>query len=67
MELDLQDGEKKKQTINLLILYSPPLPISISHKVRKGVTVFNNAIKQKNNTYLDLGFSPNGMMLRLNF
>ena len=33
----------------------------------KGVTVFNSSLKQKNNAHLDLGFLPNGVMLRLNF
>jgi len=36
-------------------------------KVLKGVTAFNNEIKQKNNKNLDLGFSSNGIIFRLNF
>ena len=36
-------------------------------KVRQGVEIYNNSIKQKNNANLDVGFSPNGLMLQLNF
>ena len=41
--------------------------VGANNKAREGVAVFNNAIKQKNNANLDLGFSPGGVMLRLNF
>ncbi|MCL2311988.1 MAG: hypothetical protein FWC41_05810 [Firmicutes bacterium] len=36
-------------------------------KILKGVKVFNNSIRQNNNASLDLGFSSNGVMLRLSF
>ena len=36
-------------------------------KTNKGILIFNNSVKQKNNSNLNLGFSPNGMALRLNF
>jgi len=39
----------------------------VNVKVLKGVTAFNDAIKQKNNANIDLGISTHGMMLRLNF
>jgi hypothetical protein len=41
--------------------------IGSSILAKKGITIFNNSIKQRNNTNLDLGISPNGIMLRLNF
>ncbi|MCL2290366.1 MAG: hypothetical protein FWC34_06645 [Bacteroidetes bacterium] len=36
-------------------------------KILKGVKVFNNSVRQNDNASLDLGFSPGGVMLRLNF
>jgi len=41
--------------------------VGANKKAKEGVDVFNNAIRQKNNANLDLGFSPGGVMLRLNF
>jgi hypothetical protein len=41
--------------------------IGANNKAREGVAVFNNTIKQKNSTNVDLSFSPNGMSLKLNF
>jgi hypothetical protein len=41
--------------------------VQSADNLRKGVDIFNNTIKQKNNTNIDLGFSPNGMILKLNF
>jgi len=41
--------------------------VGANNKAKEGVAVFNNAIKQKNNANLNLGFSPNGMMFRLTF
>jgi len=38
-----------------------------NEKRHKGIKIYNNAIKQKNSTYLGLDVSPNGMSLRLNF
>jgi len=38
-----------------------------NNKARKGVAVFNNEIKNKNNTSFDVGFSTNGMVIRLIF
>jgi len=35
--------------------------------IRKGVDIYNNSIKQKNNPNIDIGISTNGMMFRLNF
>jgi len=37
------------------------------NKTKEAIDIFNNAIKQKINANLDLGFSPGGVMLRLNF
>jgi hypothetical protein len=36
-------------------------------KAKKGVAVYNQSIKQKNNANLNLGFYPNGMALKMNF
>jgi hypothetical protein len=36
-------------------------------KILKGVKIFNHSKIQNNHTNLDLGFSPNGVILRLNF
>ena len=41
--------------------------VGANKKIKEGVTVYNNALKQKNNANLDLGFSPNGVIMRLNF
>ena len=41
--------------------------VGANNKVKEGVEIYNKSIKQKNNTSLDLGFSSNGMGLRLNF
>jgi hypothetical protein len=41
--------------------------VGANNKAKEGITVFNNAIKQSNNANLGLGFSPNGVNLRLNF
>jgi len=41
--------------------------VGANNKAKEGVTIFNNSIKQSSNTNLDLGFSPAGVMLRLNF
>ena len=38
-----------------------------NNKTNKGVLILNNAVKQKNSTNVNLGFSPNGMALKLNF
>ena len=38
-----------------------------NNKAKKGVAVFNNEIKNKNNTSFDVGFSTNGMVIRLIF
>jgi len=41
--------------------------VGANKKVKQGVDIYNNAIKQKSSTNLDLGFSTNGVSLRLNF
>jgi hypothetical protein len=41
--------------------------VGANNKAKAGIDLFNNAIKQSSNTNLDLGFSPGGVMLRLNF
>ena len=41
--------------------------VGANNKAKEGITVFNNAIKQSKNTSIDLGFSPKGVMLRLEF
>jgi len=41
--------------------------VGANNKAREGVAIFNNDIKQKHNANFDLGFSPGGVMLRLNF
>jgi len=41
--------------------------IASHNKAKQGIAIYNNAIKQKNSTNLDLGFSPNGLLLKLNF
>jgi len=41
--------------------------IGANNKAIEGIAVYNNAIKQKNSTSLDLGFSPGGVMLKLSF
>jgi hypothetical protein len=41
--------------------------VGASNKAREGIDVYNKSIKQKNNTNLNLGFSPNGMVVKLNF
>jgi len=41
--------------------------IGANNKAKEGVAIYNNAIKQKSVTNLDVGFSINGMSLRLNF
>jgi len=40
--------------------------VGANNKAKEAITVFNNAIRQSNNANLDLGFSPGGVMLRLN-
>jgi len=37
-----------------------------NNKARMGIALFNQSVKQKNNISLDLGFSPGGMLLKLN-
>ena len=41
--------------------------VGANNNAKEAVAIFNNAIKQSNNANLDLGFSPGGVMLRLNF
>jgi len=41
--------------------------VGANNKAKKGITVFNNAVRQSKNTSIDLGFSPGGVMLRLGF
>jgi hypothetical protein len=41
--------------------------ISAKKTIKKGIDAYNNSTKQKNNTNLNLGFSPNRMSIRLNF
>ena len=43
------------------------LETGANNKARKGIELFNQSVKQKNNTNLDLGFLPNGVLLRLIF
>ena len=50
-----------------LIAISIGFEAGASKKAREGVAIYNNSIKQKNSTNIDLGFSTNGMMFRLNF
>ena len=51
----------------VLVFVSIGLEIGANNKAKEAIAVFNNAIKQKNNANLDLGFSPGGVMLRLSF
>ena len=41
--------------------------VGANNKAKAGVELFNQSKKQMNNTNLDVGFSPNGVNLRLNF
>ena len=41
--------------------------VGANNKAKEGVEIYNNAIKQSNNTTLDLGFSISGVNMRLNF
>jgi hypothetical protein len=36
-------------------------------KAKKGIAIYNQSIKQKHTTHLNLGFYPNGMILKMNF
>ena len=51
----------------VLIGISFALEKNASNKVKAGVDLFNQSIRQKNNTSLGLDVSPGGMLLRLNF
>jgi len=50
-----------------LIVVGICLEFGAINKTKHAVAAYNNAIRQENNTNLDLGFSPGGVMLRLNF
>jgi len=50
-----------------LVICSITFGVLANNNLKKGVELFNNSIKEKNSTNLDLGFSPGGVMLRLNF
>jgi Na+/H+ antiporter NhaC len=41
--------------------------VRANNRAKEGVAVYNNSIKQKSNANLDLGFSPNGVILKLSF
>ena len=41
--------------------------VGANNKAKEGVRIYNNAIKHKNNTTLNLRVSPNGLMVNLNF
>jgi hypothetical protein len=41
--------------------------INANKKAREAIAVYNNAIKQKQTSSVDLGFSPTGIGIRLNF
>jgi len=41
--------------------------VGANNKAKAGIDLFNNAIKQSNSANLDLGFSLNGVVLKLNF
>ena len=38
-----------------------------NHRLKAAVVLYNKSQRENNNTKLDLGFSPNGVNLRLNF
>jgi hypothetical protein len=40
---------------------------SANDQIKKGIALYNQSIKQKNNTNLDVGFFINGVYLKLNF
>jgi hypothetical protein len=41
--------------------------VESNKKTKEGIDAYNNSLKQKNNTNLNLGFSPNRVNIRLNF
>jgi len=51
----------------LIGVWSIGFEVGANNKVREGIAVYNNGIRQKNNANLDLGFSSGGVMLRLSF
>jgi hypothetical protein len=50
-----------------LIVCSVTFSAVSKENFRKGVTVYNNSLKQKDNTHINLGFLPTGMIFKLNF
>jgi len=50
-----------------LIIIGIGLEFGAINKTKHAVAAYNDAIRQKNNANLDLGFSPGGVMLRLSF
>jgi len=54
--------------VGSVFVVSGVLSQSSSNKnLQYGVWAYNHSLNQKNNLYFDLGFSPTGMALRLNF
>jgi hypothetical protein len=51
----------------VLTICSITMEVISYDNLRRGVDIYNKSIKQKNSTNLDLGFSPGGVMLKLNF
>ena len=41
--------------------------VGANNKVKEAVRIYNNTVKQKSNTTLNLGVSPNGLIVNLNF
>ena len=47
--------------------FSIAFEMSANRNAKEAIAVFNNSIKNKNNTTFNLGISPNGLMVNLNF
>ena len=41
--------------------------VGANSKAKKGIAVYNQSLKQKNTTHLEVGFYPNVMVVKINF